>query len=276
MGAEPATAEVLAVGELAPGRLALQLRAPHLIAHLRPGHALHLVRAEAGGFRLRRVAPVTMVDPLRGMVEVGLQPRADGGQDTLADIRVGEQVVVVGPIGQPIPRLARTTHLLIVCDAEGFAWVRFLASVAVAEGRSVVVIQEGQSAAELVSASLLPERVEIAMATADGSLGLHGSAADVFANYTTWAEQVVIAGSSGLLAAVTAAARRRAPVAARAAARKGATDLSWLSIIVPHEVGCGSGVCGGCSVSTRDGSLRLCREGPAIPGADATAAVGGA
>jgi dihydroorotate dehydrogenase electron transfer subunit len=276
MGAEPATAEVLAVGELAPGRLALQLRAPHLVAQLRPGHALHLLRAEAGGFRLRRVAPVTAVDPLGGAVEVGLQPRADGGRDSLAEIRSGERVVVAGPIGQPIARLARTTNLLIVCDADGFAWIRLLAHAAVAEGRSVVVIHEGPSAADLVSASLLPERVEIAMVTGDGSLGLKGRAVDAMDAYAEWAEQVVAAGSPILLAAVLAAARRRRPSNERAAARATAKDLSWLSLVVPHEIGCGSGVCGGCSIATRSGSLRLCREGPALSGSEIASPVGGA
>jgi len=80
MGSTPVAGELLAIGELAPGRIALEFRAPSLVAALRPGHALHLVRPESGGYRVRRVAPVSRVDLLRGSVEVALQPRSDGGR----------------------------------------------------------------------------------------------------------------------------------------------------------------------------------------------------
>jgi len=279
MGATPVVAEVLAVGELSPGRVALALHAPSLVAGLRPGHALHLVRAEAGGFRLRRVAPVTAVDPLSGSVEVALLPRADGGSDTLADVRAGESVALGGPIGQPIGRVPGSAHLLVACDGEGFPWVRLLISAAVAEGRDVVLLQEAQSAAEVVPAQLLPERVEMAVATGDGSLGHHGGIEGLLGDYVAWADQVVAAGSDTLLAAVAAADRaraagdrsQRAPGRGRrpTPARRGrAPDVPRTSLLLAHEIGCGVGVCGGCSISTQSGELRLCREGPAIAAAD--------
>ena len=157
MGSAPVAANILAIGELAPGRITLELRAPTLVAGLRPGHALHLVRAEAGGYRLRRVAPITKVDPLRGSVEVALQPRADGGRDSLADLRVGDALAIAGPIGRAISLDAKGSNLLLVSDTEGFAWLRLLAISAVSAGRSVVFIQEAQSAHELA-----PDRFEFA------------------------------------------------------------------------------------------------------------------
>ena len=101
MGSTPVAGELLAIGELAPGRIALEFRAQSLIAGLRPGHALHLVRPESGGYRLRRVAPVSRVDLIRGSVEVALQPRADGGQDALAGLRVGGQTMQAN-VGVPV------------------------------------------------------------------------------------------------------------------------------------------------------------------------------
>ena len=194
------SANILAIGELAPGRITLELRAPTLVAGLRPGHALHLVRAEAGGYRLRRVAPITKVDPLRGSVEVALQPRADGGRDSLADLRVGDALAIAGPIGRAISLDAKGSNLLLVSDTEGFAWLRLLAVSAVAAGRSVVFIQEAQSAHDLAPASLLPEQVELVVATADGSLGHAGVGADLIARYASWADQAFAAGSAALLA----------------------------------------------------------------------------
>jgi aerobic-type carbon monoxide dehydrogenase small subunit (CoxS/CutS family) len=34
--------------------------------------------------------------------------------------------------------------------------------------------------------------------------------------------------------------------------------------LLAHEIGCGIGACGGCTVATRAGQVRLCREGPAV------------
>lgn len=268
MGAPPVTAQLLAVGELSPGRTTLLLRVPELIATLRPGHALHLVHAEAGGYRLRRVAPVTKIDLLAGSVEVALLPRADGGRDSLAELRAGAQITVVGPIGQPIQIDSASQQLLIVSDGEGFAWIRLLAASLISAGRSVVLLVEAGTAAELPAASLLPEQVEIVVATADGSLGHRGSVADLMPTYADWADQVIASGERDLLNAMTTAARAAAAIDRTTA--KGRRNMrragaaAWLQLLISHEIGCGSGVCGGCTFSSANGSVRLCREGPAV------------
>ena len=268
MGAPPVTAQLLAVGELSPGRVTLLLRAPELIAPLRPGHALHLVHAEAGGYRLRRVAPVTKVDVLAGRLEVALLPRVDGGRDSLAELAPGAALSVVGPIGQPIEIDRGSERVLIVCDVEGFAWVRLLATSLIAVGRSVVLLVEARSAAELPAAALLPDEVEIAVATLDGSLGHQGGAAERAPDYLDWADQVIASGERGLLNAVTQAVRAastidRTTAKGRRRSRR-AGSAAWLQLLVSHEIGCGSGVCGGCTFQSAQGSVRLCREGPAV------------
>lgn len=267
MGAAPVRAQLLAVGELAPGRSALLLRLPELIASLRAGHALHLLHAEAGGYRLRRVAPVTQLDLIAGSVQVALQPRADGGRDSLAELVPGAQLSVGGPIGQPIDVDPDALQILIVTDVEGFPWVRLLATSLASAGRSVTMLIEASTAAEIPAASLLPESVEILVATEDGSLGHRGSAAELVTSYAEWADQVVAAGSSELRSA-TALLLRAAGVEDRTSARvsrpRGGARATRLQLIIAHEIGCGSGVCGGCTYQSAAGSVRLCKEGPAV------------
>ena len=279
MGSTPVAGELLAIGELTPGRIALEFRAPTLIAGLRPGHALHLVRPESGGYRVRRVAPVSRVDLLRGSVEVALQPRADGGQDALAGLRVGDVIELNGPIGQPILINKGTMRLLLITDGEGFAWVRALADAATRAGISVTMLQQADTAADLPPPSLLPDVVEIVVATTDGSIGHRGTVAELLAEYVPWADQAVVAGGADIRAAATSAALRRRttdrttasgkPARARTAA---AGDRApWLQALLSHEIGCGIGACGGCTVATRAGQVRLCREGPAIDATGSTA-----
>ena len=283
MGSTPVAGELLAIGELAPGRIALEFRAPALIAALRPGHALHVVRPESGGYRVRRVAPVSRVDLIRGSVEVALQPRADGGQDALAGLRIGEVVELIGPIGQPILINKATMRLLLITDGEGFAWVRALAIAAASAGVSVTMLQQAETAADLPPASLLPDVVEIVVATSDGSIGHRGTVADLLAEYVSWADQAVVAGATDIRSAATSAALRRRTADRTTASGKSArtrTALAgdrapWLQALLAHEIGCGIGACGGCTVATRAGQVRLCREGPAVD-ASGSASKGGA
>lgn len=267
MGATPVRAELLAAGEIAPGRKALTLRLPELIASLRAGHALHLLHAEAGGYRLRRVAPVTNIDLLTGSVQVALQPRADGGRDSLAELAPGAHLSVVGPIGKPIEADPDALKVLIIADAEGFPWIRLLAESLTESGRSVTLLLESRTAAEIPSASLLPESVEIHVATEDGSLGHQGSAAELVGKFSDWTDQAFAAGSRVLLGATTLmlrAARVDDRVSRRASRAGDGVAAKRLQLIMAHEIGCGSGVCGGCTYQSAAGTVRLCKEGPAV------------
>jgi dihydroorotate dehydrogenase electron transfer subunit len=180
----------------------------------------------------------------------------------------GAQIAVVGPIGQPIEIDSASQQLLIVSDGEGFAWVRLLAASLISAGLSVVLLVEARTAAELPAASLLPEQVEIVVATEDGSLGHQGSAADLMPTYADWADQVIASGERDLLNAVTSAARAASSIDRTTAKGKRrsrqAGAAPWLQLLISHEIGCGSGVCGGCTFSSANGSVRLCREGPAV------------
>lgn len=272
MGSTPVAGELLAISELAPGRITLEFRAPTLIAALRPGHALHVVRPESGGYRVRRVAPVSRVDLLRSSVEVALQPRADGGQDALAGLRLGEVIELIGPIGQPILINKSTMRLLLIADVEGFAWVRALAIAATGAGISVTMLQQAETAGDLPPASLLPDVVEIVVATSDGSIGHRGTIVDLFAEYLAWADQAVVAASAEIRAAATSAVLRQGVADRTTASGKPSRARSALAgeraprlqALLAHEIGCGIGACGGCTVATRAGQVRLCREGPAV------------
>jgi dihydroorotate dehydrogenase electron transfer subunit len=241
------------------------------------------VRPESGGYRVRRVAPVSRVDLLRGSVEVALQPRADGGQDALAGLRVGDVIELIGPIGQPILINKATMRLLLIADGEGFAWVRALAIAATSAGISVTMLQQAETAADLPPASLLPDVVEIVVATSDGSIGHRGTVADLLAEYVPWADQAVVAGGADIRAAATSAALRRRTADRTTASGKPARTRTaaagerapWLQALLAHEIGCGIGACGGCTVATRAGQVRLCREGPAVD-ATGSASKGGA
>ena len=174
-------------------------------------------------------------------------------------------------------------RLLLIADGEGFAWVRALAIAATSAGISVTMLQQAETAADLPPASLLPDVVEIVVATSDGSIGHRGTVADLLAEYAAWADQAVVAGATDIRAAAASAALRRRTAdrttasgkPARARTAPAGSRAPWLQALLAHEIGCGIGACGGCTVATRAGQVRLCREGPAVD-ATGSASKGGA
>jgi dihydroorotate dehydrogenase electron transfer subunit len=167
-------------------------------------------------------------------------------------------------------------HLLVVADLDGFARVRALVREAIASGRRVALILDARSAAEVLPSSLLPDEVEYVVVTRDGSLGHQGEAAEVVPDYEAWADQCVAAGSDGLVAGLVDLARgrdARLGVArlgrrpGRRVSRGGGSrprSREWLHVVLEHRQGCLLGVCLGCAVTTTDGLVRACREGPVV------------
>jgi NAD(P)H-flavin reductase len=156
------------------------------------------------------------------------------------------------------------------------AVLRGLALEAVAGGRQVLVLAAAATVAQVYPSSLLPDEVEYAVATQDGSLGHPGHVVDLLAGFEAWADRCYAAAAPDLLADLAAFAsgrdarlgvarlgrrpgRRPAPVDPAGARRR-----AWLQVALPLDVACVLGVCLGCLVPATDGWRRACREGPAF------------
>jgi dihydroorotate dehydrogenase electron transfer subunit len=121
----------------------------------------------------------------------------------------------------------------------------------------VTLLAGGATAAQLPSAALLHPAVEYHVATDDGSVGQRGDVLGLVTPYLSWADQMVAslprADYEPLLALVRRHTLRLRPGFAQAL-------LGGEAGAVP----CATGACDGCSVRTRDGYRRLCREGPSF------------
>jgi dihydroorotate dehydrogenase electron transfer subunit len=274
--ADPSTARLLESRQVLPGTRLQTWHAPDVARRTQAGQFVHVVSPARPGLLLPAV-PVAAHDRTSGTIELLLDAGSDA--DDLLACREGDEARLDGPLGRGFRVDARSRHLLIACDAEGFGRVRALLADAVTSGRQVTLLLGARSAADVLPSSLLPDEVEYIVVTEDGSLGHRGFVIDLLARYEAWADQCFAAGSWALLEALarTAAGRDARMGVARLGRRRGrradrgpseSRGRAWLQVALPLRAGCALGVCLGCVVAGTDGPLRVCREGPAFAAAE--------
>ena len=171
------------------------------------------------------------------------------GTTWLSERQGGDALTVFGPLGRGFEVDAGSENILLVAGGLGIAAVVSLADDAVADGRSVTLLQGARTAAKLCPPEHLPAEVEAISATDDGSEGHAGRVTELLAEHMPWADQVFACGPTPMfeaMAAVVREARTRKPV----------------QVLLEERMGCGTGVCYGCAVFTRKGVRLVCRDGP--------------
>jgi len=166
----------------------------------------------------------------------------------LSQRRPGDELTVFGPLGRgfaPGPG----ANLLLVAGGLGIAALVALADEAVAQGRSVTLLQGARTADRLLPASHLPLEVEVVTATDDGSRGHHGPVTDLLPHYLDWADEVFACGPNAMFQSMAEVRRQRA-------------SRKPMQVLLEEHMGCGTGICYGCAVFTRRGVRLVCKDGP--------------
>jgi dihydroorotate dehydrogenase electron transfer subunit len=269
-------AELVESRAILPGTRLQAWHAPAIASGARAGQFVHVRTVEAGGLPLRRPYPIATADPASGVLTIEVPGSAPASARAwAAALRPGDRADLAGPLGRPFEVDPRARHLLLVAEGPAIAAVRLLIDEAIRDARSVVLAFGALTAGEVYPSSLLPDEVEYAVATADGSLGHRGSVSDLVTGYEAWADQAFAAGPPALLAAVAriAAGRRgRMGVATLGRKRGGgrppapgspeARRKAFLQVALDQAIGCAVGTCQGCAVAGSAGMVRVCREGP--------------
>jgi dihydroorotate dehydrogenase electron transfer subunit len=276
-------AELVESREILPGQWLQAFHAPALTVGARAGQFVHIRPGDFSGLILRRPFSFNTVDRVSGIITIHY--RAVGrGTDWFTRLRPGDQVDMLGPLGQPFEVDPRSRHLLLVAGGLGMAGIRMLVDDALRAGREVTLLFGAASASEVYPSSLLPDEVEYIVATDDGSLGHAGYVTELVPAYEGWADQAFACGPAPMLAALArlAAGRNgRLGVATlgrkpgRGSSRSGhsaaiaepgtpaARRKAFLQISMEQNMGCAVGACLGCVVmDTKGVPQRVCREGP--------------
>jgi dihydroorotate dehydrogenase electron transfer subunit len=244
-------APVLSALEVSGGAYLLRLEAPDIALAARPGQ---FVMARCGG---ATVLPRPFSVHRAGEDSISLLFAAVGtGTRRLAELRRGDTVDIFGPLGNGFTVPDRARNLLLVAGGLGIAPLVFLAETAACEGRKVTIIQGARSRQNLMQVSLAqsshekglePGAVHVVNVTEDGTEGLQGLATDFVAAYAEEAHAVYACGPLPMYRSLAAAC-----------------EPSGLPVQVSLEIvmGCGTGVCYGCTIRTAHGLKQVCRDGP--------------
>lgn len=168
------------------------------------------------------------------------------GTERLAHVGAGEELSLLGPLGNsyPLPGAKRTP--LVV--AGGTAIASVLPLIRKLNRRAVVVYGAGSEGGLVMTEELRSVAGELHLCTEDGSSGRKGTVLDVIGDMETGKDHVLYAcGPRAMTQAVAGFAAERALT-------------GYVSL--EEYMACGIGACMGCVVLTRKGYRRVCREGP--------------
>jgi dihydroorotate dehydrogenase electron transfer subunit len=268
-------AELQESRQILPGQWLQQYHAPAIAAAARAGQFVHVRTGDWSGLVLRRPFTINTADRATGTISLHFR-EVGRGTAWLTHLRPGEQVDMLGPLGQGFQVDSRSRHLLLVAGGLGIADVRLLIDEALRDGRQVVLLYGCRDASEVYPSSLLPDELEYMVATDDGSVGHHGFVTDLVLGYEAWADQAFACGPAGMLRALSAqAAGRRDRLGVAKLGRKrgagkpvaigspAARRKAFLQVSMEQNMGCAVGACLGCVVMGVGGTpQRVCREGP--------------
>jgi NAD(P)H-flavin reductase len=170
------------------------------------------------------------------------------GTARLCELRPGEDLWIVGPLGEPFGSLRSPGARAVLCG--GGVGIAPLAALQDALGEDATVLLGFRDAEHAPGAALMRGA---RVATDDGSAGHHGRVTELLERELDARESEVFAcGPAPMLEAVRALCAERG-VEAQLALEAG--------------MACGYGACFGCVVPTRDGYARVCVEGPVFDAA---------
>lgn len=172
------------------------------------------------------------------------------GTNWLSQCQKGDTIDIFGPLGKGFSINPDSKKLLLVAGGIGIAPLYSLASSASKEGYSIKVLLGARTAAHLYPGHLLPPEIKRIIATEDGSAGAKGKVTDLIPKYIDWADQVFACGPMAMHRDM--------------AFKRQELKLEGKPVQVSLEImmGCGRGLCYGCTIKTKRGLKKVCADGP--------------
>ncbi len=228
------------------------------------------VNIEVPNWYLRRPISVCEVSP-QGETEGGLgrlrlvYKVVGTGTKDLSLLQAGEQLNVLTNLGNGYDLSKAGAHPLLVGGGIGVPPLLQLAKDLRAEGKEVTVVLGFNTVAEVIlEDDFKVLGCEVHVCTMDGSYGIKGVVTDVIATLEPWTLKTLkpshpLQGAGGLWLYFYTCG----PIPMLKALHK-TLDIDG-EFSLEERMGCGFGACMGCTLETRSGNKRVCKEGPVFP-----------
>lgn len=235
-------ASIISNNEIMPRTHLVWLECPQIPADAKPGQFVMVNCGE--DCYLPRPFSVHQVDgsKLALLFEV-----TGKGTSWLSEHHKGDKLQMFGPLGNGFTIYPDSKNLLLVAGGMGVAPMCFLVQEASKRNCSTKLLIGGKTAAQCYPENLLPDGLDPVYASEDATLGKPGRITAFVPDYFDWADQIFACGPLGMYRAMA-----QIP------------DLKNKPVQVSLEIvmGCGVGVCYGCTIRTKSGLKQVCRDGP--------------
>jgi dihydroorotate dehydrogenase electron transfer subunit len=239
------TSSVISNDEIMPGVYLIWLESLDIEPAAQPGQ---FVMVRCGDYLLPRPLSIHRLADKGGKLALLFNVMGKGTH-WLSQRKPGDMVELFGPLGNGFSIHPNSQNLLLVAGGIGVAPLYFLAQEALNQGYSVTLLLGASNASQLYPRHLLPSEAKLITTTEDGTNGQKGMITELLPDFVGWADQVFACGPIPMY---------------RDMANKYHSSLKDKSVQVSLEMrmGCGLGVCYGCTVKTKRGLKQACRDGP--------------
>ena len=237
-------ASIISNDEVMPGVYLTWLESPLIASEAQPGQ---FVMVHCGKECLLR-RPLSIHQLADGTKLAFLFTVVGKGTQWLAQCQAGDNIDILGPLGNGYAINPQSHNLLLLAGGMGIAPLCFLTQQALNQGRSVRLLLGASTATQLYPSKLLPAKTEVVTATEDGTGGRKGVIIDLLPDFAGWADQIFACGPMPMYRAISV---QNQPLKAKS-----------VQVSLEMRMGCGRGVCYGCTVKTKNGLKQVCKDGP--------------
>ena len=200
------------------------------------------VEVAVPGLFLRRPLSVSLSEPGRLTLRYKV---VGGGTAALAAMQPGTELELLTGLGNGFDIDACPGRALLLGGGIGVAPLHQLCRDLRAAGRPVTALLGFNTASEIILCDELRALgADVHVATADGSAGIRGFVTDALQQVTPKFDYYYICGPMPMMRALY-------PLL---------PDCGEYSL--EERMGCGTGLCFGCTIPTTDGPRRICHDGP--------------
>jgi len=241
-------APVISNSEVMPGVYLVWLESPEIASVAQPGQFI-MVRCGEGTLLRRPLSIHQLANETSTTKFAFLFTVVGKGTHWLSQLQAGSTLDLLGPAGRGYSIHPDSRNLLLVAGGIGVAPLCFLIQHALNQRCSVTLLLGASTAAQLYPSHLLPPETQVVIATEDGTAGQKCMITDLLPDFTGWADQIFACGPVSMYRAM--ATQKQQFLKAKSA-----------QVSLEVRMGCGRGVCYGCTLRTKDGLKQVCKDGP--------------
>ena len=215
---------------------------------LNPGQFVNIEIKNSSEIFLRRPFSVFDVDYEQNTISLIVKILGRGSKK-LTEIKEGESLSVIFPLGRGFTYPATTDKILLIGGGSGVAPMLFLAKVSGLNKENVSLLLGAKTIDDHINLSDYSQFGNLNFTTEDGSMGEKGFVTQhsVFQNNLSNYDKIYACGPDAMMKAIAKEAKK---------------ENIFCEVSLENLMACGFGVCLCCIEPTVRGNLCVCTEGP--------------